>query len=120
MNILCYGVSAERQKERCEFFQGAGCNAEWATDLDVALALLTRKRFDAVVFGQAISVSHCNLIGDVMCSIQPGLTIFSLSELNPEVPSQVTGGEALVDQDQWSSLESVYNQLKSRGASSRA
>lgn len=85
MNILCYGESAERQKQRCDFFQGAGCSAEWATELSAALALLVSKPFDSVVFGRSIPPSECDRLAEVMHSIRPKLEVFSLAAFEREL-----------------------------------
>jgi hypothetical protein len=117
LNILCYGASAERQKERCEFFQGAGCNAEWATDLERALVLLSIHRFDAVVFGRNISVADCNAIAGAMHSVQTGLVFFSLREMESEAHVENTD---IKPGDPCASLAFVYGRMTTRGASSSA
>jgi hypothetical protein len=106
MNILCYGESAERQKERCEFFQGAGCSAEWATEVNVALALLVSKPFDSVVFGRTIPASECERLAEAMHLIRPKVEFFSLAA----IASELASSEDLTAIDQ-ASLVCVYRKL---------
>jgi hypothetical protein len=106
MNILCYGESAERQKQRCEFFQGTGCCAEWATELNAALELLVRKPFDSVVFGRSIPVSECDKLAEVMHLVRPRLEFFSLAAI--ESKEVHTEDPTAMDQ---ASLVSIYLKL---------
>ncbi len=118
MNILCYGRSAERQKEHCEFFQGTGCCADWATELDTARALLSASRFDSVVFSRSIPIDECRILAEAMHSISPRLKFFSLAAVEDESSRQ--GSNPVPDQDKWSSLVLVYQELRSRRLASNA
>lgn len=114
MNILCYGASPERQKEQCEFFQGAGCCAEWATDFDSALTLLSTKPFDSVIFGHNVPASECDRLVKVMHSIRPKLMFFSLADTENGTFDE-TNAAPFNNDHLWSNLVSVYLRLNARG-----
>jgi hypothetical protein len=111
MYILCYGMSPERQKECCEFFQGAGCCSEWAIDFEAALSLLSSKPFDAVVFGAGISASECETLAQAMRSIRPRLEFFSLAAMERERSG--LGAASIRSSDRWPYLLSAYLGMQS-------
>lgn len=103
MNILCYGNSATRQKGRCEFFIGAGCDANWATDVQNALSLLARKHFDVVVFARSASDPECVEVSGTMLSLCPKLKFFYINAL--EIMNGQHGGG---DLDSFGELAGVF------------
>lgn len=119
MNILCYGVSEARQRERCEFFEGAGCQAETASQPAEALALLAQKHFDAVVFGSSMPLAECELLAEAMRALQPMLQFFPLAQFETG-PAARNGDLVGTEQEQWASLVEIYLQLSSRFAGTRA
>lgn len=116
MNILCYGVSPDIERQHCEFFLGVGCNAEWATDLDTALFLLSANPFESVVFGQEIPKDDCNRLVDMMRAIRPNLMFFSLAAMTQNTEKQQCR-DLMGEQDTCSPLAAIYTKLCSRGSS---
>ena len=95
MKVLCFGKSETRQKARSEFFMGAGCVAEWTTDLQTAINMLGQGRFDAIVVGATVlppdterirsHIKQLNLHARVFTITTP--TPFDEPDLVPALPA---------------------------------
>lgn len=115
MNILCYGVSRQRQLERCEFFEGIGFYAEAVTVFSELLERLSTTHFDAVVLGNHIGASECEALSGLMLAIQPALSIFSLAQLESQLYTCDPKDRDLSNvPDRMESLVAVYTQLQLR------
>jgi hypothetical protein len=86
LKIFCFGKSEARQKARCEFFVGAGCNAEWTTDMDAAIRNLTRGRYDAIILGPTVSTTERDYITQQANLLCPTASVFTITSC-PTDPS---------------------------------
>lgn len=90
MRILCYGKSELRQKARCDFFVGAGCLADWTTGLQSALAMISSRRYDAIILSPSVPLSEHEYINIKIKRVNSSALVFTLTagSLDEAIPAE--------------------------------